>query len=417
MKHLADEYTVVIQSPDPQNAYCFSPGLLRTTSGRLIATMDFFGEAVKEFDAAFLYRPTDTKYFAGRALVSDDSGMTWRETGNIPMMHSRAFEAGGHLYIIGHAGDLGIVRSDDNGDTWSEVFPLTEGQMWQQAPCNIWYENDNVYLVMEHITHQRVTWPVCGIAPVLMRGNVHDDLTKRENWTFASELVFDENVDDTAWADFGIPFYKKPEPGYMHKTHSGWLETNVVRLKKENDVFYDKEGKTLHLFMRVYSGLPWTGGILKVIEKDDGSMETAFETAPSGKRMTLINIPGGGESKFHILYDDKTRTYWLLTNEFTDRMVNFNNWEINQYKGYDRSRLVLYYSYNCFDWVFAGVVAAGKTRRQSRSYASMAFDGEDLIVLSRTGVDGAINGHDTNRITFHRVNDFRSLIDIDFPEE
>lgn len=62
-------------------------------------------------------------------------------------------------------------------------------------------------------------------------------------------------------------------------------------------------------------------------------------------------------------------------------------------------------------------MTAGKTHRQARSYASMAFDGDDLIVLSRTGVDGAINGHDTNCITFHRVKDFRSLIDIDFPEE
>ena len=173
----------------------------------------------------------------------------------------------------------------------------------------------------------------------------------------------------------------------------------------------------MHLFMRVFTGLPWTGGLLKVVEKDDGTMETMFETAPSGKRVALINIPGGGESKFHILYDEQTRTYWLLTNEFTDRMVDFNQWTVNQFKGYDRSRLVLYYSYNCFDWIFAGVVAAGKNRRQSRSYASMAFDGEDLIVLSRTGADNALNGHDTNRITFHRVKDFRSLIDLPYPEE
>ncbi len=417
MQHLAEDYSVVVQSPDPQNAYCFSPGLLKTDSGRLIATMDFFGDAVKDFKAAFKYRPTDEKCFAGRAFVSDDNGETWRETGQIPMMHMRAFQAGKTLYIIGHSGDLGIVRSDDNGETWSKVFPLTEGQMWQQAPCSIWCEEDRVYLVMEHMTHERVVWPMCGIAPVLMRGNIHDDLTKRENWTFASEVVFEEAIKDEQLGDFGLPFYKKSEPGYMHKTHCGWLETNVVRLKKENDWFYDETGKTLHLFMRVFTGLPWTGGLLKVVEKDDGTMETMFETAPSGKRMALINIPGGGESKFHILYDEQTRTYWLLTNEFTDRMVDFNRWSVNQYKGYDRSRLVLYYSYNCFDWIFAGVVAAGKTRRQSRSYASMAFDGEDLMVLSRTGADNALNGHDTNRVTFHRVKDFRSLIDLPYPEE
>lgn len=413
MKHLADDYSVVVQSPNPENVYCYSPGILKTKSGRIIATMDFGGPGVKGMEKSFGGGFCN----AGRAFVSDDGGENWRETGRFTLMHARPFEAGNSLYIIGHSRDLGIVRSDDNGETWSEVSYFSEGQHWHQAPCNVWYEEDRVYLVMERYTHHRVGWPVCGIAPVLMRANINDDLTKRENWTFASELVFDENINEDQFCEFGIPFLKRTDGGYMHETRCGWLETNVVRLKKENDYFYDKTGKTLHLFMRTFTGLPWTGAIAKVVEKDDGSMETMFETAPSGKRMLLTHIPGGGESKFHILYDENTRTYWLLTTEFTDRMVNFDNWQPNQHKGYDRSRLVLYYSYNCFDWLFAGVVAAGKTRRQARSYASMAFDGDDLIVLSRTGVDGAINGHDTNLITFHRVKDFRSLIDIDYPEE
>lgn len=410
MKHLADDYSVVVQSPNPENVYCYSPGLLKTKSGRIIATMDFGGVGVKDLEASFKYRPNDNRYFAGRVFVSDDNGLTWCEKAKFPLMHSRPFKAGNSFYIIGHSRNLGIVRSDDNGETWSEVSYFTEDQHWHQAPCNVWYEEDRVYLVMERMTHQNVGWPVCGIAPVLMRANINDDLTKRENWTFASELVFEQNVVDSSLVEFGLPFHKATD-------RCGWLETNVVRLKKENDFFYDKTGKTLHLFMRSFTGLPWTGALLKVIEKDDGSMETMFETAPSGKRMTFINIPGGGESKFHILYDEKTRTYWLLTNQFTDRMVDLDKWTYNQRHGYDRSRLALYYSYNCFDWLFAGVVTAGKTRRQARSYASMAFDGDDLIVLSRTGVDGAINGHDTNCITFHRVKDFRSLIDIDFPEE
>jgi hypothetical protein len=163
--------------------------------------------------------------------------------------------------------------------------------------------------------------------------------------------------------------------------------------------------------MRAWTGLPWTGAMLKVIEKDDGSMETTFETAPSGERMVFVNIPGGGNSKFHILYDEKSKTYWLVTNQVTDSMVDYSTLTPAQRHGHGRNRLVLYYSYNCFDWLFAGVVAVGKTTLQSRSYASMQFDGDDLLLMVRTGDENTRSAHDTNMITYHKVKNFRNLID------
>ncbi|MFH1730643.1 MAG: hypothetical protein ABIF82_03200 [Planctomycetota bacterium] len=40
-------------------------------------------------------------------------------------------------------------------------------------------------------------------------------------------------------------------------------------------------------------------------------------------------------------------------------------------------------------------------------YADWQFDGGDLIFLVRVAYDGAHNMHDANRITFHRLTDFR----------
>ena len=182
------------------------------------------------------------------------------------------------------------------------------------------------------------------------------------------------------------------------------------KLLKQDDWFYDESGKVFHIFARCYTGLPWTGAMCKVVENEDGSMHTMFETAPSGKRMFYVNIPGAGYSKFHMLYDEESKTYWLLTNEFTDSMNKMEKIPAEKHAGYDRSRLVLYYSYNCFDWLFAGVVTAGEELTQARSYASMVIDGEDLLVLSRSGDENAFNGHETNMITFHRVKHFRDLI-------
>jgi hypothetical protein len=42
-----------------------------------------------------------------------------------------------------------VVRSDDNGETWSQSVDLTEGQSWHQSACNVWHAHGNVYLVME----------------------------------------------------------------------------------------------------------------------------------------------------------------------------------------------------------------------------------------------------------------------------
>jgi hypothetical protein len=38
------------------------------------------------------------------------------------------------------------------------------------------------------------------------------------------------------------------------------------------------------------------------------------------------------------------------------------------------------------------------------------FDGADIIYLVRTAYRGAHNHHDSNRITFHRLADYASLL-------
>ena len=135
IKPLADDFTTVCRSPDPQRIYCFTPGICRLPSERLVATCDFGGPGVKG--------PR------GRIFVSDDHGGTWRKTGEFPLAHARPFLAGGKLYILGHSGDLGVLRSEDGGETWSATEKLTQGEKWHQSACNVWYAKGNVYLVME----------------------------------------------------------------------------------------------------------------------------------------------------------------------------------------------------------------------------------------------------------------------------
>jgi hypothetical protein len=62
------------------------------------------------------------------------------------------------------------------------------------------------------------------------------------------------------------------------------------------------------------------------------------------------------------------------------------------------------------DWCFAGIVAIGPSAKQARHYASMAIDGDDLHVLSRSGDERARSAHDGNFISFHTVRNFRRLV-------
>ncbi len=412
VRPLAQDYVVVIRSPDPATVYCYSPGLGICPNGRLIATCDLGG---KGSDALVKADPTFTK---GRIFTSDDHGQTWQPRGGFHMWAVRPFVAGNSLYLIGCDNDLKIMRSDDWGNTWSEEALLTHGQKWHQAPCNVWFANGNVYLVMERVTQPDLKiWPVSVCAPVLMRAKIGDDLMKRESWTFASEITFQDNVPLNQTDYFGLPVYRT-EPGktvpISGKTTfqpPGWLETNVVQVMDGDDRWFDPSGHTFHLLMRAHTGATNYAALAKVVEQPDGSMKTMLETNPSGKKVALIPLPGG-QMKFHVLYDDKTRLYWLLSSQATDSMRRVDTMPAERYglPDNERHRLQLHFSKNLVDWCFAGIVAIGPSPKQSRHYASMVIDGDDLHVLSRSGDENAASAHNGDMITFHTVKNFRDLV-------
>ena len=318
IKPLADDFVVVCKSPDPQRIYCFTPGICRLPSGRLVATCDLGGPGAKG--------PR------GRIFVSDDHGKTWRKTGEFPLSHARPFLAGGKLYILGHSGDLGVLRSEDCGETWSETAKLTQGEKWHQSACNVWYAKGNVYLVMERRVPspdgRNFGWAVNRIEPILMRAKETDDLTKRASWTFAESFCFDSifgGNPDPELDYVGIPWYtaftaystrtdkgwKVNVPkGVARSQPIGWLETNVVQFMDPNHVWYDPSGNTFHLFMRANTGGAGYAAMAKVVELPDGTMKTSLECAPSGRKMLFLPFPGG-QMRFHVLWDEKTKLYWL----------------------------------------------------------------------------------------------------------
>lgn len=260
------------------------------------------------------------------------------------------------------------------------------------------------------------------MAPVLMRASVDADLTDPQSWTFASELPFQdviqgyrENNMDLKYV--GIPFFAQSYPertdlGHRRKMAPiGWLEANVVQFKDPTHYWYDPAGKTFHLFMRMHTGGTGYAALAKVVENDDGTMTTMLEKAPSGQDVLFLPFPGG-QMRFHVLYDEKTKLYWMVGSQATDSMRRIEDLQSDRYDLplNERHRMVLYFSKNMVDWVFAGLITPPGGYRESRHYAGMDIDGEDLVILSRSGDKDARTAHDVNMITFHRVKNFRDLV-------
>ncbi len=419
VRPLADDFTTVFTSPDPQRVFAYSPGIVRLQGGRLIATLDLGGPGMKDWPGAKGIRYGQP--VQGKVYTSDDGGKRWTHRADFPFMHARPFVAGAALYVLGQAEDLMIIRSDDGGLTWSAPARLTDGEDWTQAPCNVHYANGCVYLVMNKRPYARKGWPVSIEAPVLLRGRVGDDLTRRDSWTFASTLVFRDIVQPDKLDWFGVPFFESnfdsatfPAPNRAMEP-IGWLETNVVQFTDANHLWHDPTGRTFHLWSRAHTGGTGYACIAKVVEGGDtpgtGSMTTMLETVPSGKRMLYVPCPGG-QMKFHVLYDEPTGLFWLLSTQATDSMLRPDRMPADRYNlpNNERRRLQLHFSKNMVDWCFAGLVAVGPIEKASRHYASMAIDGDDLVVLSRSGDERAKTPHDGNLITCHRVRGFRGLV-------
>ena len=414
IKPLEEECIRAVESSDPENIYTYTPGLLCLPDGRLLLTVDFGGPGAKSLPAGVEF---DMAYF-GSVFISDDHGVTWRHVHDYPAMHARPFFAGESIYILGQHEDLVIIRSDDLGTTWSAPSFLTSGEHWHQSACNVWYDKGCVYLVMECVMPGgTVGWPVDTVAPVLMRAPVDADLTRRESWTFASKLVFQDTVDARSLDWFGVPFYPQLDHVQYYPAPKrgcasmGWLETNVVKIMDPAHYWYDPTGRTFHMFARAHTGGTGYCAMLKAVEQSDGSIETMLETAPSGKKWVLLPMPGG-QMRFHILYDEQTALYWLLSSQATDSMTRAELLPPDRYNlpNNERHRMQLHFSKNCVDWCFAGLVAIGETALCSRHYASMVIEGEDLVVASRSGDLRAKSAHNGNFISVHRIKNFRELV-------
>ena len=358
--------------------YLGSPSIIRLIGGTMLATHDYFGPGCpknheNEEHLTSVYRSTD-------------DGATWSNLTHVANAYwSTLFTHQGDVYLIGTSqqyGSIVIRRSSDGGYTWSHPSDDRSGLLFQGgpfrqppnyhcAPVPILEKDGRLYRAFEDCTP--CLWGT-GFQSLIISADSSADLLQASSWTMSNKLPFDSSHVPSEWGKLEKP---------------GWLEGNLVETK---------DGEVWNI-LRFNSTPIWDKAA--VIQVHDGGQKITFQPNDG-----FIDFPGG-ITKFTIRFDSVSELYLTLSN---------NN--PNTENPSRRSVLSLHASENLTDWQHKMTLLqddSGLPYNQSIEltgfqYPDWQFDGEDIICLVRTAYDGAHNFHDSNRITFHRIKNFRRLI-------
>lgn len=127
-------------------------------------------------------------------------------------------------------------------------------------------------------------------------------------------------------------------------------------------------------------------------------------TATFDPERDFIDFPGGCK-KFVIRPDPKDGRYWTIANAILPVHAGNNVERV-------RNAAVLMSSADLRTWTpHHPVIYHPDLKNHGFQYVDWLFEGDDLIVVSRTacddGLGGADNQHNSNYLTFHRVENFR----------
>lgn len=363
--------TVIAHYPKSGGKYVGSPGIAVVGDGVFLAKHDEFGPGTKEFESAItqLYR-------------SEDAGKTWNRTHTFDgLFWASIFTHGDAVYLLGtdkHHGNIVLFRSSDAGKTWTTPTDadhglLREGQ-YHTAPVPMVVHNGRIWRAVEDAGGSDV-WGQRYRA-MMMSAPVDADLLKASNWTFSNFIPRD--------------------PKLLNGKFNAWLEGNAI---------VTPEDRVVNILRVDYNP---EGGVAAIVRVSEDGSEVTFDPAD------FIQFPGGA-TKFTIRHDPQTNLYWTLSNFAPD-------FHRDTKASSTRNTLALANSPNLRDWTVRSVVLYHPdVTHHAFQYVDWLFDGDDLIVASRTayddGLGGAHRGHDANFLTFHRVENFRDLKMVDSPPD
>jgi hypothetical protein len=353
---------VIDHSPASSKAYVGSPSIAILPNGGYVASHDLFGPGPGSGTT--------------HVFVSADRGKTWTPASTLEgQFWSTLFVRGDALYILGTSGEYGDVvirKSQDGGKTWTSPRDSSTGILRSKgkfhcAPVPVIEHAGRLWRAMEEQTDP-VRWPQ-NFRAFMLSAPVGADLLDAKSWTSSEPLPSDHT--------------------WMDGLFNGWLEGNAV----------ETPGGHIVDILRVDSGA--RREMAAIVHISDDGTHTAFDPA-SG----FVAFPGGSK-KFTIRFDPTAKLYWSLSNYVPPESAGGSPFAT-------RNTLALIASPDLKEWTVRCVVLHHPDReKHAFQYVDWLFDGDDLVVASRTafedGGDGADSYHNADFLTFHRIAGFRGL--------
>ena len=358
--------TVVNYLHPDDNCYSFSgralcsPSLVRHPDGHLLASMDVFkGESPQNLTLIFR---------------SDDDGKTWHYLCELmPCFWGKLFIHKGILYMLSVSteyGDLLIGKSEDGGKTFSAPVTLLRGANGKNGFPGI-HKNPQPVVCYNGRIYNTLEWGTWGLtsekdyyhAVMVMSCDENADLLDPENWHFTAPVKYDPDWEGVA-----------PDG----------IKGNI-----EGTLVVAPDGK-LYNYMRDQTQAEKKILVFSVPADPDAPIEYSHPVDFEG------NL-----SKFMIKYDEVSRKYLSIISRRLDDPVTARN------------LLSLVASSDLEHWETVTDLIDRRyddPKMVGFQYVDFEIEGEDIIYLSRTAMNQAKNYHDANYSTFHRVENFRSLL-------
>ncbi|MFT4154348.1 sialidase family protein [Parafilimonas sp.] len=361
---------VICHAPASLNKYIGSPSLTILPDGSYVAAHDFFGPGSFEWSQA------ETEVF-----TSKDKGRTWKKISTVKgAFWSSLFVHNGVLYLLGpdrHHGTVMIRKSLNGGRTWTTPVNKENGVLltgeFHCAPMPVTEYKGRLWRPMETAHGPILEWGK-RYGAMVMSAPVDADLLQSQSWSTTTVMYYDSTC--------------------LNGNFGGWLEGNFV---------VDKQGQM------------WD--MLRVAPlKGQAENAALVAISPDGKTLSFNKQTGfipfeGGSKKFVIKYDSISRYYWALVNAIPEKYKK-------EYPDLNaasfRNVLVLRKSEDLIHWQdVKTILEHDDVQKCGFQYVDWLFEGNDIIFLSRTaffdGKEDAHNSHDANFLTFHRIQNFRSL--------
>lgn len=352
---------VIDHQPASTERYVGSPSIVALSDGSYVASHDVFGPG-SSYDTSRVFRSTDRG--ESWTHVADLSECFW----NGLFLHRDV------LYLMGcnrRFGAMAIRKSTDGGKSWTHPSDASTGLlrddgMYHTAPMPVVEHDGRIWRAMEDM-YPEIKWGV-NFRAMVASADAEADLLDADSWIVSEPLA-----SDTSW---------------LGGSFGGWLEGNAV---------VGPDGDVLDVLRVDYR--EGDGEYAAIVHVSEDGRSTRFDETD------FVRFPGGCK-KFTIRKDPSTNQYWALSNIVAPGFEHFNVERT-------RNTLALMRSSDLREWsVTKTVLHHTRVEDHAFQYVDWQFDGDDLIVASRTafddGLGGAHNQHDANFLTFHRIPDFRS---------